>query len=147
MFSIILTNFTVKNLLFMHYITFNFKKILGWCDQRTDAAFRSKPNLGFERCFRGRHWSRTLAVLLWNGDWSRWRCQSDSSDRMCTLLHDVFHSQSDSQIHITAVQRPQFAGSGEPAIKQITLYYWLHNDIAIYRSTIIHSIPFYFICP
>ena len=28
--------------------------------------------------------------------------------------------------------------------KQITLYYWLHNDITIYRFTIIHFIPFYF---
>ena len=64
---------------------------------------------------------------------------------MSSLLHDVyFHSQLDSQIHITTVLRPQFAGSGEPAIKQITLYYWLHNDIAIYRFTIIHFILFYF---
>jgi len=63
---------------------------------------------------------------------------------MSSLLHDVyFHSQSDSQIHITTVLRPQFAGSGEPAIKQITLYYWLHNDIAIYRFTIIHFILFF----
>ena len=28
--------------------------------------------------------------------------------------------------------------------KQITLYYWLHNDITIYRFTIIHFIPFFF---
>ena len=34
------------------------------------------------------------------------------------LLHDVyFYSQCDSQIHITTVVRPQFAGSGEPATK------------------------------
>ena len=29
--------------------------------------------------------------------------------------------------------------------KQITLYYWLHNDIAIYRFTIIHFITFLFL--
>ncbi len=66
---------------------------------------------------------------------------------MSSLLHDVyFHSQLDSQIHVTTVLRPQFAGSGEPAIKQITLYYWQHNDIAIYRSTMVHFILFYFFC-
>ena len=62
------------------------------------------------------------------------------------LHHDVyFHSQCDSQIHITTVARPQFAGSGEPATRAITLYYWLHNDIAIYRFTIIHFITFLFL--
>ncbi len=62
------------------------------------------------------------------------------------LLHDVyFHSQYDSQIHITKVARPQFAGSGEPATKAITLHYWLHNDIAIYRFTMIYFITFLFL--
>jgi hypothetical protein len=38
--------------------------------------------------------------------------------KVLILLHDVYsYSQCDSQIHITKVVRPQFAGSGEPATK------------------------------
>ena len=38
--------------------------------------------------------------------------------KVLILFHDVYsHSQCDSQIHITTVVRPQFAGSGEPATK------------------------------
>ena len=76
--------------------------------------------------------------------WSNITAQNNRN-KVLILLHDVYsYSQCDSQIHITTVVRPQFAGSGEPATKAITLYYWLHNDITIYRSTIIHFVLFYF---
>ena len=76
--------------------------------------------------------------------WSNITAQNNRN-KVLILLHDVYsYLQCDSQIHITTVVRPQFAGSGEPATKAITLYYWPHNDIAIYRFTIIHYILFYF---
>ncbi len=76
--------------------------------------------------------------------WTKITAQNNRK-KVLILLHDVyFYSQHDSQIHITTVVRTQFAGSGEPATKAITLYYWLHNDITIYRSTIIHFVLFYF---
>ncbi len=72
--------------------------------------------------------------------WTKITAQNNRK-KVMILLHDVYsHSQCDSQIHVTTVVRPQFAGSGEPATKAIALYYWLHNDITIYRSTIIYSI-------
>jgi hypothetical protein len=42
----------------------------------------------------------------------------NNRNEVVLLHHDVyFHSQYDSQIRITTVARPQFAGSGEPATK------------------------------
>ena len=42
----------------------------------------------------------------------------NNRNEVVLLHHDVyFYSQCDSQIHITTVVRPQFAGSGEPATK------------------------------
>ncbi len=76
--------------------------------------------------------------------WTKITAQNNRK-KVLILLHDVYsYSQCDSQIHITTVVRPRFAGSGEPATKVITPYYWLHNDITIYRSTMIHFILFYF---
>jgi hypothetical protein len=77
--------------------------------------------------------------------WTKITAQNNRK-KVLILLHDVyFYSQCDSQIHITTVVRPQFAGSGEPATKAITLYYWLHNDITIYGSTMIHFVLFLFL--
>jgi hypothetical protein len=49
--------------------------------------------------------------------WTNITAQNDRN-KVLILLHDVYsYSQCDSQIHITTVARPQFAGSGEPATK------------------------------
>jgi hypothetical protein len=49
--------------------------------------------------------------------WTKITAQNNRKE-VLFLLHDVyFYSQCDSQIHITTVLRPQFAGSGEPATK------------------------------
>ena len=49
--------------------------------------------------------------------WTNITAQNDRK-KVLILLHDVYsYSQFDSQIHITTVARPQFAGSGEPATK------------------------------
>ena len=45
--------------------------------------------------------------------WTNITAQNDRN-KVLILLHDVYsYSQCDSQIHITTVVRPQFAGSGE----------------------------------
>jgi hypothetical protein len=49
--------------------------------------------------------------------WTKITVQNNRKE-VLILLHDVyFYLQCDSQIHITTVVRPQFAGSGEPATK------------------------------
>ena len=49
--------------------------------------------------------------------WTNITAQNNRNE-VLILLHDVYsYSQCDSQIHITTVVRPQFAGSGEPATK------------------------------
>ena len=63
----------------------------------------------------------------------------NNRNEVVLLRHDVyFHSQYDSQICITTVARPQFAGSGEPATKA-------NNTILLATFLFSRHEPIYFI--